>query len=117
MSVYREGYKAIEEIKKRSVQIYSDACDYGAPTKNGDSIWNYAKQLVEWYGIKGTRKENRYQTGASVENEVKLIDEWAVSDERKTIEQATDIYVVHFVTCSDGQCKGKDGYIYISRKS
>ena len=116
MAVYREGYKAIEEIKKRSVQIYSDACDYGAPTRKGDSIWNYAKQLMDCYGVEGTRKESRYSTGASVKQEVKLIDEWAVSDERKTLEQATEIYVVTFVTCSDGQCKGKNGYIYISKK-
>lgn len=45
MAVYREGYKAIEMIEKSSKRIYNDACDYGAPTKSGDVIWNYAKQL------------------------------------------------------------------------
>ena len=33
MSVYKEGYKAIEMIERSSKQIYSDACDFGAPTK------------------------------------------------------------------------------------
>lgn len=44
MAVYREGYKAIEAIKRASRQIYNDACDYGAPTKKGEPIcyWLYS---------------------------------------------------------------------------
>nr|DAJ28059.1 MAG TPA: KH domain [Caudoviricetes sp.] len=116
MAVYREGYKAIEAIKRASKRIYNDACDFGAPTKKGDNIWNYAKQLCDWYGIEGTRKESRYATGCTLTQDVKLIDEWAVSDERKSLEAATEIYTVTFITCTDGQCKGMNGYIYISKK-
>lgn len=116
MAIYREGYKAVEEIEKKSVRIYRDASDFGAPTRKGDNIWNYAKQLVDWYGIEGTRSENRYSTGRSVRCDVKLVDEWAVSDERKTLEEATEIYSVEFISCNSGQCKDKDGYIMIYKK-
>ena len=115
MAVYREGYKAIELISKKSTRIFMDACDYGAPTKKGDEVWNAAKQLCKSYGIEGTRKENRYSTGRSVSQKVTLIDEWAVSDERKTIDQATEVYLVSFVSCDKGKCKGKTGYIYTQR--
>lgn len=115
MAVYREGFKAIELIENRSTQIFNDACDFGAPTKQGDDVWNAAKQLCDWYGEKETREENRYSTGRSVSQKVTLIDEWAVSDERKTIDQATEVYLVNFVSCDKGKCKGKTGYIYVQR--
>lgn len=115
MAVYREGFKAIEEIKKLSVNIFNDACDFGAPTKKGDKIWNTAKQLVDWYKIEGTRKHDKYSTGESVSVEVKLIDEWAVSDERKTLKEATEKYRVNFVTCNSGKCKNMSGYIYVEK--
>lgn len=116
MAVYREGFKAIELIEKNSVRIYNDACDFGAPTKKGDEIWNAAKQLVTWYGDEGTRSENRYATGRSCKADVTLIDEWAVSDERKTISQATEVYSVEFVSCTDGKCKDYDGYVFVYKK-
>jgi hypothetical protein len=115
MAVYREGFIALEKIQKSSVRIFNDACDWGSPVNKGDSIWNYAKQLAEWYGDKETRKVNRYSTGTSVDIEVTLIDEWSVSDERKTIKEATEKYLLSFVTCNKGQCHGKQGYITINK--
>ena len=116
MAVYREGFHALELIKRRSVQVFRDAADFGAPTKRNDEIWMAAKQLCDWYGIKESRKVSRYLTGRSVTKEVQLIDEWAVSDGIKTIQEATTNYIVNFVTCTTGACKGKDGYINIVKK-
>lgn len=116
MAVYREGFYAKEQIEANSIQIFNDACDFGAPTKQYDILWNYAKQLVEWYGEKDSIERHRYSTGRSCKAIVTLIDEWAVSDGRKTERQATEKYVVEFVSCTTGECKGYDGYINIYKK-
>jgi len=113
MSVYKEGYKAIAEIQQNERQVYKDASDFGAVTKKDDAIWNLAKNLVKDYGLNGTRKESRYSTGRSVTTHVQLMDEWAVSDGTKSINEATEIYLVVFVSCSDIQ--GADGYIHIEK--
>jgi len=113
MAVYREGYSALNLIQSQTVRIYNDACDTGAPTKKGDAIWNAAKQLTDCYGDENTRSEERYSTGRSCKSDFTLIDEWAVSDERKTIEEATETYCIEFVSCTDGKCKGYDGYIFV----
>ena len=107
MSVYKEGYHALELIEKNSKQIWQDACDFGAPTKEGDEVWNWTKQLVEWYGIPSTRKSTVYsKQNAEVSIIVSLIDEWAVCDEIKTIEQATEFYKItyfkHSIINADG---------------
>ena len=115
MAVYREGYHIIKLIEAKSETIYSDACDYGVPTKKGDDTWNLAKQAFDIYGEKETRKENRYDTGRSVEAIISLMDEWAISDEHKTKQEATDKFLIHFVSCTTGACKGYDGYIYIQK--
>lgn len=117
MAVYREGFQALKLINDKSVQIFDDAADFGAPTKKGDELWVAVKQLCSWYGINNTRKVLRYNTGRSVSQEVQLIDEWAVSDEVKTVQEATTTYVVNFVSCTTGACKGKDGYINIYKKA
>lgn len=117
MAVYREGYKALELIQKRSKQIYDDACDFGALTRKGDELWNAAKQLIDWYGDKN-RKQEDYSTGATITCDFTLIDEWAVSDERKTEEEATEKYRLTYVHCKNGikTKEGKyDGYFYIER--
>jgi hypothetical protein len=62
MSVYKEGYHIISTISKHSERIFDDAADYGAPVRNGDQLWCNASQLVDWYGVKGTRQESRYRT-------------------------------------------------------
>ena len=97
MSVYKEGYKALEIITGQARQVWNDSCDYGTPTTEGDSIWNTAKQLVDTYGKKETREVFKYSTGITVNVIVELIDEWAVSDERKTLEQARERFIISFV--------------------
>ena len=116
MSVYKEGYSAKAIIELASVRIFNDAVDFGAPTKKNDAIWNAAAQLVKSYSS-GKRHESRYATGRSVEQTVTLIDEWAVSDETKDLKTATENYIVSFVSCTTGACKGKDGYINIFKKN
>ncbi len=93
MAVYREGYFAIQEYQKRECQIWNDSCDVGVPVNLDDSFWKLIHQTVEFYKIEGTRK--RLRTG-EVQVDIKLIDEWAVSDARKTIEPATEIYRVSY---------------------
>lgn len=115
MSVYKEGYHAIHLIESDSTRIFEDACDYGAPCRKGDSIWNATKQLVEWYGNKETKKVNIYSTGKSTECVVTLMDEWSVSDERKTVKEATENYLVSFTTCNTGNCRGLDGFVSVTK--
>lgn len=116
MAVYREGYSIVNQIQKSSKQIFSDACDFGAPVKKGDLLWNASKQLVEWYKDEEAKREvYRYSTGRSVSAQVVLIDEWSVSDEIKTIKEATDKFRVEFISCTSGACKGFDGYINIQK--
>jgi hypothetical protein len=97
MSVYKEGYHALELITKEAKQIWPDAADFGAPVKKDSSLWNWIKQLTEWYGIKSTRyasaPDKKHMTASIY---VHLMDEWAVSDERKTEEEATEFYKVTY---------------------
>lgn len=111
MSVYKEGYSTIRKITSQSVQIYSDACDYGAPVKVGDILWNDLIQLVEFYGVEGTKTKDKL--GCSVK--VFLMDEWAVSDERKTVKEAEEFFMVSYNKCDSGACKDFDGYITIEK--
>ena len=115
MAIYREGYHAVNEIQSQLIQIYDDACDYGVPVKKNDRNWNLAKMLFSMYGDKLTRKQHDYSTGTNVYSFITLIDEWAVSDERKTLKQATDTYAMHFTTCKTGKCKGYDGFISLRK--
>ncbi len=119
MSVYKEGFYCKAQIENNSKRIFEDAADFGAVTNKGDNIWNCMKQLVEWYGQKGTRVETQYETGCTVTQTVKLIDEWAVSDNRKKLINATELYKVTFVY-SKQQFKDMVGnkynaYVYIER--
>ena len=116
MAVYREGFYALIEIQKASKRLYSDSCDFGAPCKKGDRIWNLAKQLSNSYGKKETRKVNSYSTGQYVTIEVTLIDEWAVTDERKTLKEATEKYSLSFVTLPKSrEYQNYDGFVSISK--
>jgi hypothetical protein len=115
MAVYKEGYMAVEAIEKKSVQIFDDAADFGAPTKKGDNLWKLAMQMASSYGKESTRDENKYSTGSSVSIKIELLDEGAVMDERKTMAQALDRYQLDYVTCTKGQCKGYDGFLTITK--
>ena len=106
MSVFKEGYMIVSMIKNKSEHIYSDASDYGVPVRKGDHIWEAAKQLVEWYGLEGTRYEDKYHTGRSVRHDIELMDEWNSG----RIER----YRVYFTSCNMGKCIGHDGYISIN---
>lgn len=93
MAVYREGYSAVKDIQNQSRQIWPDACDYGAPTKIGDRLWNTVKQAIDWYGIKSTRTSKMKGHVTAV---ISLMDEWAVSDGRKTDEEATEYFKIDY---------------------
>lgn len=117
MAVYREGYHIVESLEKQHRQIWSDAADCGVPVCKGDANWNAAKQLVEWYGVKGTRSEHVYGDGKlqgiTITQEVMLMDEWAVSDERKTVKEATEIYRITFTTTP--RIKGYEAIITVDK--
>ena len=115
MAVYREGFIWVKELTQNSVRIFPDAADFGVPVQKGDKFWNIAKQMVKWYGVKNTRQYNNYSTGKSVTNFIELIDEWAVSDGYKNETEATETWCVGYVTCNEGACKDKDGYIWVTR--
>ena len=104
MSVYKEGFMIVEDLKSRSQYIFNDAADFGVPTKKDDATWNMVKQLTDWYGVKNTRKEHRYDTGRSVQMNVELMNEWT--------DGSIVTYIIEFVSCETGKCKGFDGYVY-----
>ena len=102
MSVYKEGYYAIRLITSNTRQIFPNACDYGVPTRKGDQIWKITKRLVDWYGVKGTRRESKYITGTTVSQIVELMSE---STGR------VDRFKVTYVTTHD--IRDYDGYVEV----
>tara|TARA_R110001599_G_scaffold162598_3_gene351854 strand:+ start:2511 stop:2861 length:351 start_codon:yes stop_codon:yes gene_type:complete len=113
MSVYKEGYSAVQKLTEAQTQVYPTSCDYGAPVNKGDRLWNIASLLVKDYGLDGSRKITTYATGQSVEVKIELINEWAVSDRRKTLEEAIDHFTLSFVTTQ--LLDWHDGYITIEK--
>jgi hypothetical protein len=103
MSVYKEAIMGLEHINKNSKFIYSDSCDFGAPTKKGDVTWNWVKQLVEMYGIEGTRHEQKYLTGTTVSHIIGFVSN---EHERGEYHRAKLTYV----TTRAGDM---DGYVYV----
>jgi len=112
MSVYKEGYMIVQDIQSKSKQIWDDACDYGVLVKKDDQTFNAVKQLTEWYGVKGTRVEQGDTGYKSVNQTIFLMDEWAVSDKRKTEEEAKDLFNLSFVQLTDRKLN-RQGYIGI----
>ena len=119
MAIYREGYAILEQYQKQEVRIWNDACDTGVPVDQGDTNWDLFKQLVDTYKVDGTRQV--LSTG-QVQIEVKLIDEWAVSDERKTVEQATERFTVLYYKFNSAERRSQntlvkyyDGFISITK--
>ena len=90
----------------RKHQIWNDACDEGVSVTNGDAYWSYMMLLVDMYGDKKTRKAN----GSEVQIDFTLIDEWAVSDEIKTVKEATQKFRLTY--CSFGKRKNQPSLIY-----
>lgn len=105
MSIYKEGYYAIKVITEASRRLYPDACDFGAPVRKGDNIWNWVKQLVEMYGINSTRMVAKYSTGTTVTQVVELIDE---HNTRKL-----ELFKVIYITTRND--KNWDGYVTVEK--
>ena len=99
MAVYREGFEILESLQKQSQQINPATADWGVPLKVRDKNWYQVKQLVDTYQIKGTRTGllNRPKSLLGTSIQVELIDEWAVSDKRLTLDKATSIYRIDYV--------------------
>lgn len=104
MSVYKEGFYAIELIQKNSKQLFQDAADYGAPVKKQDQLWGWVKQLCDWYGVEGSRQEHRYGTGVTVEQNVSLMDEWNTGKK-----------IYYKVVYVSAKLPGYDGYVYVKQ--
>ena len=108
MSVYKEGFHIVSELQKSSVQIWPDSCDSGSLLNKNDSTWNKLKQLVEWYGLKSTRKQTQIlESGKtkslrSVGQEVHLMDEWRTGN--------TAVYQVTFHELPSTYVRGGNNY-------
>lgn len=102
MAIYREGYKFVEDILRNERRIFVDACDMGVGVKKGDPLWNSMKYVVrayanEWHGESDEPTKNPViRTKDSCSTTFTLMDEWAVSDGRKTAEQATEKFRVTY---------------------
>lgn len=105
MSVYKEGFYALELIENQSKRIYPDACDFGAPARLNDPTWIAAKQLFDWYGDKDSRKEIKYETGTTVEATIELLNEWTDGSSYK--------FKLSYIT-TRGKREKQDGYFYIT---
>jgi hypothetical protein len=85
MAVYREGFKAYETYMNKYQRIFTDACDVGVPiTDNPTDVGNQIMQMLLWYKNDETRK----LVPDGVQIDVELLDEWALSDGRKTEKEA-----------------------------
>lgn len=105
MSVYKEAVHAVNLIRSKSRQVWNDSADFGVPVKKGDDVWNQAKLLVDWYGVKGTRNEHNYATGTTVSQKVSYMPNEHSSGRYVEVE-------VVFVTVRNN--KHMDGIVYIN---
>ena len=110
MSVYKEGYYCLEQLIANSKRLYPDACDFGCPVNKDDIHFNFAKQLVNDYGKMDTREV--WEGGVSIN--VVLMDEWAISDGRLTIEEGTETYKITFCKV---ELPGYNGFVCIDKIS
>lgn len=104
MSVFKEGYHAVKMIQDQSLYIYHDAADYGALTTKGDNLWTWVKQAIEWYGVKGSRRQTTYSTGVTVSHDIKLMREYGNGGDD------------HFrITYTTTNLKPYDGYFQVEK--
>ena len=121
MAVYREGYTLIEDIEKSTYKLFYDAADVGAKVKKDDVLWKALEYAIRGYVIDGSRKERKYSQMMSVSIDILLVDEWAVSDERKTLAEATDRFTITYNTFSPGMKnslivnEGHDGFLTVKK--
>lgn len=109
MSVYKEGWHAVNVLETRQRPVFDDAADYGVPVIKGDDNWNLTKQLVDWCGDKETREVHRYMTGTTATVIVELIDEGDMN--RGKITKFRVEFTSHKRT---GRCHF-DGYVTIEK--
>jgi hypothetical protein len=110
MSVYKEGWNAVQTIGGRSARVYPDACDYGALFRQGDDTWVQAKTAAHFYGIKETRKVETYLTGKTATIEFELMDEFGRTPAKVTRFRMEVVRPEKPIKVRAGQF---DGYIYI----
>jgi len=87
MAVYREGFNALDVIKSK--ESLSQTLVEFEKVQNEVSI-------LSRYARKGTRVAVKNEKVNEVCILVELVDEWAVSDKRKTIKEATELYWMTF---------------------
>lgn len=114
MAVYREGYDIVQQYEKQKQQIWNDACDEGIICEVGDRNWDNVVQLVEWYGKPQKEKCTDRESVA----EVKLLNEWAYSDDRadgrlKPESEYEDRFEVHYYKF---RANDKHSLIYSNKK-
>ena len=119
MAVYREGYHLIEQIQKNNKQVFNDA---GMPVAKGDKTWTLLGYVAKAYGIPGSRR----QPGTSILSiTIELMDEWTVSDGRKTKGEAIDRFRITYYSLKrwknkpylNPEFKDADGFISFSKLS
>ena len=105
MSVYKEGFYAVKKIKDKITKVYLDAADVAAPVEKGSRTWNNLKQLIEWYGVEGTREEGQWGDMKYVTQTVELINEWAVTCHADIPKHTTRYKVTYFSLASVSKIK------------
>lgn len=111
MSVYKEGYYALNQLQNNQRQIWPDACDFGTPVEKKSNLWNLAKQLVDWYGI---YKEQISKTETVVI--VSLMDEWKASDDEspnRHLKDYNEYYKITYISCKIN--KVFDGFFTVDK--
>ena len=79
MSVYKELFYTAEQIEKKSIRIYPDACDYGVPIfSNTDPLILMVKGVKEAYD--GEVSTESYGTGSTQTVKIMGLDEWKGKD-------------------------------------
>ena len=105
MAVFREGYHTVERIQKQSKQLFSDSCDYGVPVQKGDSLWREVKSTIHMYGVEGTRKVSKYETGLTLSQNIELMREWS--------DGKVETFEIEYIE-SNG-LSGMDGYFTVNK--
>ena len=119
MSVYKEFYFGVQEIQLHQVPVFNDAIDVGVPVKKGDKFWKLSKSLKR-FANEGVKS---YQTDFDTSIIITGLDEWAVSDRRKTVEQATDHFKMSYTILKtyknkpylNPAFKNADGFLTITK--
>jgi hypothetical protein len=110
MSVYKEGWHAVQTIGGNQTRIWPDAADYGVPFKKGDRFWIAAKTAAHFYGDEATRKVKTYLTGKTASIELELMDEFGQTPAKTTKFRLTVVLTENGIKTRQGKF---DGYMEI----